>query len=73
MVTCFGMEGFFPVSTPLTVKHDLSLSQSPNIEAEKWAYQDYAGNIYYFSLVSSLLFATQTHSNIQFAVGLIVS
>jgi len=41
------------------------------MEAEKQAYQDYAGDTHYLSLVGSLLFATQTHPDIQFAVGLI--
>jgi len=71
MVAYFGMEGSSPVSTPLTVKHNLLLSQSPNMEAEKQVYQDYAGDTHYLSLVGSLLFATQTHPNIQFVVGLI--
>jgi len=71
MVTRFGMEGSSPVSTPLAVKHSLSLSQSPKTEAEKRAYQDYAGYTPYLSLVGSLLFATQTRPDIQFAVGLV--
>jgi len=71
MIAHFGMESFSPVSTPLAVKHDLSLSQSPSTEAEKQAYQDYASDIPYLSLVGSLLFATQTRPDIQFAVGLI--
>ena len=72
MIARFGMESSSPVSTPLAVKHDLSLSQSPSTEAEKQVYQDYAGDIPYLSLVGSLLFATQTCLDIQFAVGLIV-
>jgi len=71
MITRFGMEGSSPVSTPLAVKHSLSLSQSPKTEAEKRVYQDYAGYTPYLSLVGSLLFATQTHPDIQFAVGLV--
>jgi len=71
MVTHFGMEGLSLVSTPLAVKHSLSLSQSPKTEAEKRAYQDYAGYTPYLSLVGSLLFAIQTHPDIQFAVGLV--
>ena len=60
-----------PVSTLFAVKYSLSLSQSPKTEAEKRAYQDYVGYISYLSLVSSLLFATQTRPDIQFAVGLV--
>jgi len=71
MITHFGMENSSPVSTLLVVKHNLSLSQSPKTEAKKRAYQDYASNIPYLSLVGSLLFATQTCPDIQFAVGLI--
>jgi len=65
------MEGLSPVSTPLAVKHSLSLSQSPKTKAEKRAYQDYTGYTPYLSLVGSLLFATQTCPDIQFAVGLV--
>jgi len=71
MITHFGMENSSPVSTPLVVKHNLSLFQSPKTEAEKHAYQDYASNVPYLSLVGSLLFTTQTHPNIQSAVRLI--
>jgi len=67
----FGLENLTLVSTPLAVKHDLTLSQSPITEAEKCAFEDYAGDIHYLSLVGSLLFATQTRPDIQFAVGLI--
>ena len=55
-ITCFGLEN----STP-----------SHTTEAEKRAFEDYAGDIYYLSLVGSLLFATQTRPDIQFAVGLV--
>jgi len=44
IVTHFGMKGSSPVSTLLAVKHSLSLSQLPKTEAEKRAYQDYAGS-----------------------------
>ena len=40
-------------------------------EAEKWAYKEYTDNIHYLSLIGSLLYATQTQSDIQFAVNLI--
>jgi len=70
-ITRFGLENSTPVSTPLAVKHDLTLSQSPTTEAEKRVFEDYAGDIHYLSLVGSLLFATQTRLNIQFAVGLV--
>jgi len=67
----FGMQDAMPVSTPLAVKHNLSANQSPTSEAEKRAYKDYSDGIHYLSLVGSLLFATQTRPDIQFAVSLI--
>jgi len=70
-IACFGLENSTPVSTPLTVKYDLTLSQSPTTEAEKHAYKDYSGDLHYLSLVGSLLFVTQTRPDIQFAVGLV--
>ena len=60
----FGMQDATPVSTFLAVKHNLSVCQSPTLEAEKYAYKEYVDNIHYFSLVGSLLFMTQTQSNI---------
>jgi len=35
VLTCFGMQDATPVSTPLGVKHNLSISQSPMSETEK--------------------------------------
>jgi len=67
----FGLENSTLVSTPLTVKHDLILSQLPTTETEKHAYKDYSGDLHYLSLVGSLLFATQTRPDIQFTVGLV--
>jgi len=40
-------------------------------EAEKRAYKDYSGDLHYLLLVGSLLFATQTRPDIQFAVDLV--
>jgi len=70
-ITRFGLKNSTPVSIPLAVKHDLTLSQSPTTEAEKCAFEDYAGDTHYLLLVGSLLFATQTRPDIQFAVGLV--
>jgi len=67
----FGLENLTLVSTPLAIKHDLTLSQSPTTKAEKCAFEDYAGDIHYLSLVGSLLFTIQTRPDIQFAVGLV--
>ena len=67
----FGLENSTLVSTPLAIKHDLTLSPLPTTEAEKHAFKDYAGDIHYLSLVGSLLFPTQTRLDIQFAVELV--
>ena len=67
----FDMQDTSPVATPLAVKHDLTLSNSPQTEAEKQTYRDYANGIHYLSLVGSLLYATQTRPDIQFAVSLV--
>lgn len=55
MLERFGMMDCKPVSTPLEVKHD----------------QEYANGVHYLALVGSLLYATQTRPDIQFAVGLV--
>jgi len=60
-----------PVSTPLAVKHGLSTSQSLSSEAELNEYSNFSRGIHYLSLVGSLLYATQTHPDIQFSVNLI--
>jgi len=67
----FGMLDAKPVSTPLPVKHGLSISQSPSSKAEEDGYIDFARGIHYLSLVGSLLYATQTHPDIQFSVNLV--
>jgi len=71
ILNCFGIRDAIPVFTPLAIKHNLSTSQSPTSEAKKRAYKGYLDGIHYLSLVGSLLFATQTHPNIQFAVSLV--
>ena len=65
------MQDTAPVSTPLVVKHELSLSQLPQTEAEKHTYKSYAQDTHYLFLVGSLLFATQTRPDIQYAIGLV--
>ena len=67
----FGMLDVKPVSTPLAVKHGLSTSQSLSSEAELNEYSNFSRGIHYLSLVGSLLYATQTHPDIQFSVNLI--
>ena len=67
----FNIQDTSPVATPFTVKYDLTLSNSPQTEAEKQTYRDYANGIHYLSLVGSLLYATQMWPNIQFAVSLV--
>jgi len=65
------MSGAKPISTLLTVKHSLSMSQSPSSEMEQNEYLSFSGGIYYLSLVGSLLYATQTCPDIQFSINLI--
>jgi len=60
-----------PVSTPLAIKHGLSMSQSLSSEAELNEYSNFSRGIHYLSLVGSLLYATQTRPDIQFSVNLI--
>ena len=59
------------ISTPLAVKHGLSMFQSPSSEAELNEYSNFSRGIHYLSLVGSLLYATQTYPDIQFSVNLI--
>jgi len=68
---CFNIQDTSPVATLFTVKYDLTLSNSPQTEAEKQTYKDYANGIHYLSLVGSLLYATQMWPNIQFVVSLV--
>jgi len=60
-----------PVSTPLAVKHSLSIFQSPSSEVELNEYSNFSRGIHYLSLVGLLLYATQTRPDIQFSVNLI--
>ena len=71
ILTCFGMQDCTPMSTPLAVKHDLPVSQSPKMEKECIKYTKYANGIHYLEIIGSLLYATQTWPDIQFPVGLI--
>ena len=71
IITRFGMHNSHPVSTPLAVNHGLSLAQCPTDSDGHKDYSEYAKGIQYLSLVGSLLFATQTRPDIQFAVGLV--
>jgi len=64
ILACFDIQNTSPVLTPLVVKHKLSTSQSSQTKAKKCVYRDYGDNIHYLSLVGSLPFMTQTHSNI---------
>jgi len=65
------MQDTASISTPLIVKHKLSLSQLLQTEAKKHVYKSYAHNMHYLSLVNSLLFAMQIRPDIQYAVGLV--
>ena len=67
----FGMSECTPVSTPLAVKHNLSTSQSPKTEEETMKYLEYASGLHYLEIVGALLYATQTHPDIQYAVSVV--
>jgi len=65
----FGMSECAPISTPLTVKHNLSTSQSPKTEEEVTKYLEYSNDLHYLEIVGALLYATQTCPDIQYAIG----
>ena len=71
VLICFGIQNAFSVSTSLTTKYELSTSQSPQTKAKKHVYRYYIGDVYYLSLIGSLLFVIQTCSDIQFVVSLV--
>ena len=65
------MSECMPISTPLTIKHNLSTSQSPKIEEEVTKYLEYANSLHYLKIVGTLLYATQTRPDIQYAVSIV--
>lgn len=67
----FGMGSCHPVSTSLVTNHNLSLLQCPKTKDEQEEYNQYSEEINYLSLIGSLLYATQTRPDIQFAVNLL--
>ena len=71
VLVCFGIEDATSVSTPLTVKHDLSTAQSPVTNDKKTKYLDYTSDLHYLSIISSLLFTTQSWPDIQHAISLV--
>ena len=66
----FQMSSCASVSTPIITSHNLTSVLLPKNPDEKEEYTCYAKGIKYLSLVSSLLYATQTRPDIQFAVNL---
>jgi len=68
----FGMSKCMPVSTPLAVKHNLSTSQSPKTEEEVTKYLEYSNGLHYLEIVGALLYATQTHPDIQYAISIVL-
>ena len=51
VLTCFGIQDATSFSTPLAIKHNLSISQLPILETKKYTYKKYIDNIHYLSLV----------------------
>lgn len=66
------MQDCAPVTTPLAVKHNLSVSQSPTTEEDRMVYLKYANGVSYLEIISSLLYATHMRPDIQFAVSLVL-
>jgi hypothetical protein len=67
----FGIQDCNPVSTPLNPKECLSLSQCPTNEDKKSIYRTFAKDLNYLEIVGPILYATQTHPNIQYAVSIL--
>lgn len=65
----FGMTDCHPVITPLTTNQHLLTLQCPTTPIDHEKYSQYANGLDYLSLVGSLLYATQTRPDIQYAVG----
>jgi len=64
----FSMSECTHISTLLTVKQNLSISQSPKTEEEAIKYLEYVNSLYYLKIVGTLLYATQTCPDIQYAI-----
>ena len=64
------MSSCAPVSMPIITSHDLTSVSLPKNPDKKEEYTRYAKGIKYLLLVGSLLDATQTRPNIQFAVSI---
>jgi hypothetical protein len=67
----YGMRDCAPVSTPLVATERLTAAQGPATPDEKQAVLDYANGASYPERVGSLLYATQTRPDIQYAVALL--
>ena len=65
------MQDCILVTTPLAVKYNLSVTQSPTMEEEQTEYIRYASGMSYLEIVGSLLYVTQTRPNIQFTISII--
>ena len=71
ILTQFGMQDCTLVTTPLAVKYNLSVTQSPTTEEELTEYLRYASSMSYLEIIGSLLYMTQTRPDIQFAISII--
>ena len=71
ILTHFGMSECMLISTPLAAKHNLSTLQSPKTEEEVTKYLKYSNGLYYLEIVGAMLYVTQTHPDIQYAISVV--
>lgn len=71
ILNCFGMTTCHEMAMPLATNHNLSSLQSSKTAEEGDLYIKYANSINYLSMVSLLLYTTQTRPDIQFAISLV--
>lgn len=60
-----------PTHTPLAAKESLSAAQSPSTPEQKAEYKVYAKDLKYLEIVGAVLYFTQTHPDIQYAIGVL--
>jgi hypothetical protein len=63
------MQDSAPVLTPFAVGCHLSHQQSPTTPKERMAYEEYMNGFKYIEGIGAVLYATQTHPDIQHAIA----